>query len=136
MTKRIDFEKYSKFVDAVTSDESRDFVALSDRLVSLDEKGANIERLLTGAVGINSEGGEIMEIVKKLIFQGKKWDDETIYHLKRELGDVMWYVIQCLIALETNLNEVVNMNIDKLKKRYPGGTFDPFYSENREEGDL
>ena len=136
MTKRIDFEKYSKFVDAVTSDESRDFVALSDRLVSLDEKGANIERLLTGAVGINSEGGEIMEIVKKLIFQGKKWDDETIYHLKRELGDVMWYVIQCLIALETNLNEVVNMNIDKLKKRYPGGEFDPWYSENREEGDL
>ena len=134
--KRIDFEKYSKFVDAVTSDESRDFVALSDRLVSLDEKGANIERLMTGAVGINSEGGEIMEIVKKLVFQGKKWDDETIYHLKRELGDVMWYVMQCLIALETDLDEVVEMNIEKLKKRYPGGEFDPWYSEHRQEGDL
>ena len=136
MTKHIDFEKYSKFVDAVTSDESRDFVALSDRLVSLDEKGANIERLLTGAVGINSEGGEIMEIVKKLVFQGKKWDDETVYHLKRELGDVMWYVMQCLIALETSLDEVVDMNIDKLKKRYPGGEFEAWYSENRQEGDL
>ena len=136
MTKRIDFEKYTEFVDAVTSDESRDFISLSDRLVSLDEKGANIERLLTGAVGINSEGGEIMEIVKKLIFQGKKWDDETVYHLKRELGDVMWYVMQCLIALETDLNEVVNMNIDKLKKRYPGGEFEAWYSENRQEGDL
>ena len=134
--KRIDFEKYSKFVDAVTSDESRDFVALSDRLVSLDEKGANIERLMTGAVGINAEGGEVMEIVKKLVFQGKKWDDETIYHLKRELGDVMWYVMQCLIALDTSMDEVVDMNIEKLKKRYPGGEFDSYYSENREEGDL
>ena len=134
--KRIDFEKYSKFVDAVTSDESRDFISLSDRLVRLDEKGANIERLLTGAVGINSEGGEIMEIVKKLVFQGKQWDDETKYHLKRELGDVMWYVMQCLIALETSLDEVVDMNIDKLKKRYPGGEFDSWYSENRQEGDL
>ena len=136
MTKRIDFEKYSKFVDAVTSDESRDFVAFSDRVVSLDEKGANIERLLTGAVGINAEGGEVMEIVKKLIFQGKKWDDETIYHIKRELGDVMWYVMQCLIALETDMDEIVNMNIEKLKKRYHGGEFDAYYSENREVNDL
>lgn len=136
MTKQVDFAKYSKFVDAVTSDESRDFLAFSDRIVSLDEKGANIERLLTGAVGINSEGGEIMEIVKKLIFQGKKWDDETIYHLKRELGDVMWYVMQCLIALETSLDEIVEMNVEKLEKRYPGGQFDPYYSENRQENDL
>ena len=134
--KQVDFKEYTKFVDAVTSDESRDFIAFSDRIVSLDEKSANIERLLTGAVGINSEGGEIMEIVKKLIFQGKKWDKDTIYHLKRELGDVMWYVVQCLIALESSMDEVVGMNVDKLKARYPGGEFDPFYSENRQEGDL
>lgn len=136
MTKQVDFEAYTKFVDAVTSDESRDFIAFSDRIVSLDENGANIERLLTGAVGINSEGGEIMEIVKKMIFQGKPWTEETIYHLKRELGDVMWYVVQCLIALDCSMEEIVGMNVDKLKKRYPGGEFDPFYSENREEGDL
>ena len=136
MTKRIDFEKYSKFVDAVTSDESRDFVAFSDRVDSLDEKGANIERLLTGAVGINAEGGEVMEIVKKLMFQGKPWNEETRYHLKRELGDVMWYVVQCLIALDSDMEEIIEMNIDKLKKRYPGGEFDLFYSENREEDDL
>mgnify|MGYP002642317234 CR=1 FL=1 len=136
MTKRIDFEKYSKFVDAVTSDESRDFVAFSDRVVSLDEKGANIERLLTGAVGINAEGGEVMEIVKKLMFQGKPWNEETRYHLKRELGDVMWYVVQCLIALDSDMEEIIEMNIEKLKKRYPGGEFDAYYSENREEGDL
>ena len=132
----IDFDRYSQFVDAVTSDESKDFLAFSDRIVSLDEKGANIERLLTGAVGINSEGGEIMEIVKKLIFQGKKWEGETIFHLKRELGDVLWYVMQCLLALDTDIEEIVGMNVDKLKARYPGGEFDPFYSENRQEGDL
>ena len=136
MTKHVDFEAYTKFVDAVTSDESRDFLAFSDRIVSLDENGANIERLLTGAVGINSEGGEIMEIVKKLIFQHKPWSEETIYHLKRELGDVMWYVVQCLIALDCSMEEIVGMNVDKLKARYPGGEFDPFYSENRQEGDL
>jgi len=136
MTKKIDFEAYTRFVDAVTSDESRDFVAFSDRVVALDEKGANIERLLTGAVGINSEGGEIMEIVKKMVFQGKPWNEETRHHLKRELGDVMWYVMQCVIALETTIDEVVEMNVDKLEKRYPGGQFDAFYSENRQEGDL
>ena len=136
MTKKVNFKEYSKFVDAVTSDESRDFIAFSDRIVSLDEKGANIERLLTGAVGINAEGGEVMEIVKKLIFQGKPWDDKTIYHLKRELGDVMWYVMQCLIALDSSMDEIVGMNVEKLKARYPGGEFDPFYSENRQEGDL
>ena len=136
MAKKVNFQQYSKFVDAVTSDESKDFIAFSDRIVSLDEKGANIERLLTGAVGINAEGGEVMEIVKKLIFQGKPWDDENIYHLKRELGDVMWYVMQCLLALDSSMEEIVGMNVEKLKKRYPGGEFDPFYSENREEGDL
>ena len=136
MSKNIDFVKYRKFVDAVTSDESKDFIAFSDRVVSLDEKGANIERLLTGAVGINSEGGEIMEIVKKLIFQGKKWDDETIYHLKRELGDVCWYITQCCIALDVSMDDIIKMNVEKLEKRYPGGTFDPYYSENRQEGDL
>jgi NTP pyrophosphatase (non-canonical NTP hydrolase) len=136
MTKKVNFNEYSKFVDAVTSDESKDFIAFSDRIVSLDEKGANIERLLTGAVGINAEGGEVMEIVKKLIFQGKPWDDKTIYHLKRELGDVMWYVMQCLIALDSSMDEIVGMNVEKLKARYPGGEFDPFYSENRQEGDL
>ena len=136
MTKQVNFTEYSKFVDAVTSDQSRDFIAFSDRIVSLDEKGANIERLLTGAVGINSEGGEIMEIVKKLVFQGKPWDKDTKYHIKRELGDVMWYVMQCLLALDTSMDEIVGMNVDKLKARYPGGEFEAWYSENRQEGDL
>ena len=69
MSKQVDFERYEKFVDAVTSDASTDFVSLSDRLVELDEKGANIERLLTAGVGINAEGGEFLEIIKKMIFK-------------------------------------------------------------------
>ena len=135
-TKCIDFKQYARFVDAVTSDPSKDFNAFIDPVVNLDEKGANIERLLTGSVGINSEGGEIMEIVKKLVFQGKSWDKDTKYHLKRELGDVMWYVMQCLLALDTSMDEIVGMNVDKLKARYPGGEFESWYSEHRQEGDL
>ena len=136
MSKQIDFKRYAEFVDAVTSDESKDFVAMSDRLVALDGKGINIERLLTGAVGLSAEGGELMEIVKKLIFQGKPVNEETIFHLKRELGDVMWYVMQVLMALNVELEEIIEMNVEKLVKRYPGGEFDPFYSENRQAGDL
>lgn len=136
MTQRIDFSKYQNFVDAVTSDASKDFVALADRLVSLDEKGANIERLLTAAVGINAEGGEFMEIVKKMVFQGKSWNEETRTHLIKELGDTLWYVAQACIALEVSFDEVIQTNMDKLMKRYPAGAFDVFYSENREVGDI
>jgi NTP pyrophosphatase (non-canonical NTP hydrolase) len=136
MSKQVDFEKYQKFVDAVTSDQSTDFVALADRLVELDEKGANIERLLTAGVGINAEGGEFLEIIKKLIFQGKPWDEANKEHLFIELGDLMWYVAQACMALGVSLDEVVARNVKKLEKRYPGGQFDVYYSENREVDDL
>jgi len=136
MTKQVDFEKYQKFVDAVTSDASTDFVALSDRLVTLDEKGANIERLLTAGVGINAEGGEFLEIIKKMVFQGKPWDDHNREHLIIELGDLMWYVAQACMALGVSFDDVIARNVTKLEKRYPGGSFDVYYSENRAEGDL
>lgn len=135
MDQRIDFSKYANFVDAVTSDASKDFLALSDRLVALDEKGANIERLLTAAVGINAEGGEFMEIVKKMVFQGKPWNEDNKEHLIIELGDIMWYVAQACIALEVSLDEVVARNVQKLLKRYPEGAFDVYFSENRAEDD-
>ena len=130
------FESYKKFVDGVTSEPSTDFLALSDRLVELDEKGANIERLLTAGVGINAEGGEFLEIVKKMIFQGKPFDAANKEHLIIELGDLMWYAAQACIALEVSMDEVLDRNITKLSKRYPAGTFDAYYSENRAEGDL
>ena len=132
----INFSRYEKFVDAVTSDASKDFVYLSDRLVELDRKGANIERLLTAGVGINAEGGEFLEIVKKMVFQGKPWDDHNREHLIIELGDLLWYVAQATQALGVSFEEVIERNVKKLEKRYPGGQFDIYYSENRQEGDL
>ena len=132
----IDFKKYESFVDAVTSDASKDFVNLADRMVELDGEGANIERLLTAGVGINAEGGEFLEIVKKMIFQGKPWNDANKHHLVTELGDLMWYITQACMALEVSMEDVVSTNVKKLEKRYPGGSFDVFYSENRQEGDL
>ena len=131
----INFSRYEEFVDAVTSEASTDFVALSDRLVELDRKGANIERLLTAGVGINAEGGEFLEIVKKMVFQGKPWNDDNREHLIIELGDLMWYVAQATQALGISFDEVIERNIKKLEKRYPGGQFDIYYSEHRAEDD-
>ena len=135
MTKKVDFDKYAEFVDAVTSDESKDFLALSDRLVQFDEKGANIERLLNAGLGLNAEAGEFLEIIKKMIFQGKPWSEDNREHLVIELGDAIWYIANACMALEVSFDEVVALNVKKLKKRYPGGQFDVYYSENREEGD-
>ena len=132
----INFSRYEKFVDAVTSDASKDFVYLSDRLVELDGKGANIERLLTAGVGINAEGGEFLEIIKKMVFQGKPWNDANREHLIIELGDLLWYVAQATQALGISFEEVIERNIKKLESRYPGGQFDIYYSENRQEGEL
>ena len=135
-SKTIDFSRYEKFVDGVTSHASRDFVSLADRMVELDEKGANIERLLTAGVGINAEGGEFLEIIKKMIFQGKPFNADNKEHMIIELGDLMWYVAQACMALEVSFEDVIARNVKKLEKRYPGGAFDIYYSENREEGDL
>ena len=133
--RKIDFERYQKFVDAVTSDASTDFLALSDRLVALDEKGANIERLLTAGVGINAEGGEFLEIIKKMVFQGKPWNEDNREHLIIELGDLMWYVAQACMALGVSFDDVIATNVKKLEKRYPEGTFDVYFSENRAADD-
>ena len=136
MTKKIDFSKYAIFVDGVTSHPSKDYQCFTESISSLNAKGANIERLLTAAVGISAEGGEFMEIVKKMVFQGKPWNDDNREHLIIELGDAMWYVMQACSALDVSLEDVVAKNVEKLKKRYPGGEFDVYKSENRLEGDL
>ena len=132
----VDLSKYALFVDGVTSDSSKDYQCFIESISSLDGKGANIHRLLTAAVGISAEGGEFMEIVKKMVFQGKPWDDHNRKHLVIELGDVMWYVMQACMALNITLDDVIAGNVEKLKKRYPGGEFDVYKSENRLEGDL
>ena len=132
----IKFERYEEFVAAVTSNASTNFVDFADRIGELDREGANIERLLTAGVGINAEGGEFLEIIKKMVFQGKPWDDHNREHLIIELGDLMWYVANACMALEVSFDDVIARNVTKLENRYPGGAFDPYYSENRAEGDL
>ena len=135
MTKHIDFNRYEEFVAAVTSKCSTNFVDFADRIGELDREGANIERLLTAGVGINAEGGEFLEIIKKMVFQGKPWNDGNREHLIIELGDIMWYVAQACIALEVSFDDVIEGNVKKLEKRYPEGAFDVYFSENRKAGD-
>ena len=135
MTKQIDFSKYAIFVDGVTSNPSKDYKSFIESLGVLDGQGANINRLTTAAVGISAEGGEFMEIVKKMVFQGKPWNDDNREHLIIELGDVLWYVMQACMALDVTIEEVVAGNVEKLKKRYPGGDFDVYHSENRAADD-
>ncbi len=131
----VDFSNYQRFVNGVTSTESQDSDAFIYRLQELGGDVA-IQRLLTAAVGISAEGGEFTEIVKKMIFQGKPANEENLYHLKRELGDVMWYVAQACMALDVDMDEVLDMNIKKLEARFPEGHFSEFYSENRKDGDI
>ena len=133
--KTVDLHKYVDFVDAVTSDPSKDFKSFISSLELLDREGSNINRLTTAAVGISAEGGEFMEIVKKMVFQGKPWNADNREHLIIELGDVLWYVAQACMALEVSFDDVVATNVEKLKKRYPGGEFNVYHSENRKEGD-
>ena len=128
----VDYDKYIEFVNAVTSDESKDYSAFDKRTYELT-KDIPVERLLTAALGICAEGGEFTEVVKKILFQGKPVNEENIFHMKRELGDICWYLAQACMALDTSFDEVIEMNVDKLKARYPGGEFDVHYSENRKE---
>ena len=134
---QVDLNKYKDFVQAVTSKESNSTMVLNNKLIDLErESNVNLALLMTGAIGLSSEGGEFAEIVKKCIFQGKPLDDDTKFHIKRELGDIMWYWISSCRAMDLDPNEVIEENVNKLKARYPGGEFDVHYSENRKEGDL
>ena len=135
MSKSVDFNKYLNFVDGVTSDPSKDYKSFIASLELLDREGSNINRLTTAAVGISAEGGEFMEIVKKMVFQGKPWNDANREHLIVELGDVMWYVANACIALGVDFDDVVKGNVKKLEKRYPGGSFSVEKSEVRAKGD-
>ena len=136
---KIDLNKYQDFVEEVTSDESNNSDEMARAIMRLTVQSPNdinVSLLLTGAVGISAEGGEFMEIVKKCIFQGKPLDEDAQFHAKRELGDIMWYWINSCRALNLDPNEVIAENVRKLEKRYPGGSFDAYYSENRQDGDL
>lgn len=145
MDKKIDLNKYKEFVEAVTSKPSNDLTTFMNRLDELDGNyvgdgvhgpDINVPLLLTAALGLAAETGEFCEIPKKIYFQGKPLTDENVFHMKRELGDVIWYWINACRALRLDPNDVIAENVKKLEARYPGGNFDPFYSENRKAGDL
>ena len=133
----VDTEKYVDFVYGVTSTESLDYAALLTRMNKLElEDDCNLSQLLTAALGLTAESGEFTEIVKKIILQGKPYNEDNVFHMKRELGDICWYIAQACMALDTTFDEIIEMNVDKLKKRYPGGEFNVHQSENRKAGDL
>jgi len=133
----VDTEKYIDFVHGVTSTESLDYAALLTRMNKLElEDDCNLSQLLTAALGLTAESGEFTEIVKKIILQGKPYNEDNVFHMKRELGDICWYIAQACMALDTTFDEIIEMNVDKLKKRYPGGEFNVHQSENRKAGDL
>lgn len=135
----IDLKQYEKFVNAVTSAESNNYDYLHRRIEELrnqSEPNFNPSLLLTAAIGLAAEGGEFAEIPKKIFFQGKPYNEEARFHMKRELGDIMWYWINACRALNLDPNDVIAENVRKLESRYPGGTFNVYYSENRQQGDL
>jgi len=128
-------DDYVSFVDSVTSDNSKRSDVFFDALDKIEEKGIAPERILTASIGMASEAGEFSDIIKKIVFQGKEVNEETIRHLKLELGDVMWYISQACMALNVSLEEVIRMNIEKLEKRYPGG-FEAVRSNNKSQDDI
>ena len=137
MTQVIDTNKYIEFVRQTTSPASSDFAALLTRLTELEvSDNADVPRLMTAAFGISAEAGEFTEVIKKIFLQGKPYNENNVFHLKRELGDICWYIAQACMALDITFEEVLQMNYEKLSARYPEGTFDVFRSENRIEGDL
>ena len=133
----VDTERYVDFVREVTSNESVHYAALLTRMNNLElEDDCNIPPLITAAFGLTAEAGEFTEVVEKIILQGKPYNEENVFHMKRELGDICWYIAQACMALDTSFDEIMEMNVDKLKARYPGGEFDVHKSENRKEGDV
>jgi NTP pyrophosphatase (non-canonical NTP hydrolase) len=143
---QIDLNKYSSFVKEVTSQPSNDLTTFMNRLDDLDSNydsatdthgpDVNVPLLITACLGLAAESGEFCEIPKKMLFQGKPLNDENVFHMKRELGDIMWYWVNACRALNLNPNDVIQENVNKLQSRYPGGSFDAYYSENRQDGDL
>ena len=137
MSNQIDLNKYSEFVQAVTSSQSNYPGQFINQIQHIHSSSTvNPSLLLTAAIGLAAETGEFAEIPKKIFFQGKPLDDESLFHMKRELGDIIWYWVNACRALNLDPNDVIAENVNKLQSRYPGGTFDAHYSENRQDGDL
>ncbi len=130
------FEDYSIFVNGLLSKPSSDFDAMIERLQELRTLGCDVPRLLTASNGLCSESGEFQEIIKKFCWQGKPYNDDNILHMKKELSDIVFYLMTACLALNIGLDDIIEENIRKLESRYPGGKFDVQHSEVRKIGDL
>ena len=129
-------EEYTDFVDKVTSEASKSSDKMKERIEYLNFRDIEMSRLLTAGVGLSGEVGEFNEIIKKIMFQDKTFDDATHEHMKRELGDIMWYVAQACLALRLSLVDVINGNKEKLSKRFPQHQFDESDDANRDLKDV
>ena len=134
--KQKEFNDYAKFVVSTTSEESLSTLKLAERLLKLQtHTETEWSQLLTASIGMQAESGEFSEIIKKIIFQGKEFNEAERFHLKRELGDVLWYWVQGCTALGYTPQQVMEENINKLESRYPNG-FEAIRSEVRKKGDI
>ena len=110
------FDTYCDFVTKVTSDPSLDIESLKASLEDIQNNSdIDVPRLMTAALGLSSEGGEFVEIVKKMFLQGKPANEENIFHMKRELGDIMWFWVTACMALKLDPVEVILENQKKLE---------------------
>jgi MazG nucleotide pyrophosphohydrolase domain. len=134
-TKKI-FETYCDLVTKVTSEPSLDVNSVKEVIEKIqNESEIDVPRILTAALGLSSEAGEFTEIVKKIFLQGKPADKDNVFHMKRELGDIMWYWVTACMALNLDPTEVILENQKKLEARY-GEKFIVDQSEVRAKGDL
>lgn len=117
---------------AMRTNDGRASERVTDKLETITNDTYDIGGVLNGCLGLTGEAGEVSDMIKKWIFHKKELDAE---HLKKEIGDVMWYVAMICESMEFNLDEILQMNIDKLKARYPEG-FDTARANNRAENDV
>lgn len=129
------FETYTPFVADITSPASQDLNELIAALTLLNQQ-VNAARLLTSAIGLAGESGEYSDLIKKLVFQGKPLTEETLTHLKKELGDIGFYWVQACLALRVDPVSILSDNQQKLLARFPGGKFNVASSEKRAPGDV
>ena len=129
-------EEYTDFVDQVTSEASKSSDKMRERINYLNSKDIEMSRLLTAGIGLSGEVGEFNEIIKKIMFQEKTFDVVAHEHMKRELGDIMWYVAQACLALKVDLVDIINGNKEKLSKRFPQEHFNKKFDANRDKGDV
>ena len=129
-------QEYTDFVDKVTSEASKSSYKMSERIDYLNSKNVEVSRLLTAGIGLSGEVGEFNEIIKKIMFQAKTFDSATHEHMKKELGDIMWYVTQACLALKVDLSDVIIANKEKLTKRFPEKKFSVKENATRKLGDV